>query len=627
MKKLIVTLFCCFNLFVSANAQTNIPSITFLQKAPLLDGVLDKDLSDLAAREFAKVDKSDKSNPDIKASYRLAYTCDFLYVYVEIETDQVSMRDLGYQNGDGISLLLANPKGDKVSSDEFNILGFSPQVKPERLWQKQVIIYKDNDFVLNPLRNPSFATKVSNGKTGYEILLPWKEIHPYHPWLMKQIGMNLCFIKGIGDKQANEYYMMFDKNILSEQSKHAFATVTFQTPTLKDDFQWFASLTQNNASKQDTVYLQIAGLSSKKDSDDVSVFIHYGEGERATARLIDLTLNPELSKQQFPIRTQELPPAGYLVKWAGNRYSMSGENGITIMPQSDFFRISMQIDKLKPKLAEGSVTTLRYHLKNLADSKRQLKKYETAAYFRLNYTYFIELLDAAMKGKDVIADKQGIQRRAFTSSIDSTLQPYSVKTPNGFNRKNTYPLLVYLHNSGEDDRNVLKTANRSNGSYIEIAPFARGTENCYVIDSAQTDIAEAIADVKANYPIDSTGIVLSGFSMGGYGVFRTYMENPKQFKALAVFSFNPNLANKDFGKGYPDFTDPQNLKIFKGIPIFIYHEKSNANYPYSSILELVEKLKKAGAKVELFSDEKVQGDLNQYINGKYLDWLDRINTK
>ncbi|MEI8202597.1 MAG: alpha/beta hydrolase-fold protein [Bacteroidota bacterium] len=627
MKRIITTLFCIFSMFFSLMAQTNLPEITFLETPPEVDGVLDNNLSNLPVREFVKVDKSDKTNPDIKATYRLAYTRDYLYVYVEAETDKLCMRDLGYQNGDGITLLLANPKPNQVASEEFYVLGFSPQQQSDKLWQKQVLVYKNDDLVVAALRKSHFEAKIANGKVGYELLLSWEEVHPCHPWFVKSMGINLCFIKGIGDKQVNEYYMKFDKNILAEQPKHEYATIGFQAPKLQNGFQWFAMLSQNNALKLDTVSLQIAGVAAKNDTDDVSVYIHYGEGERASARMISLALGAELSRQQFPIRIQELQAAGYLVKWFGNKYPQHGENGLTILPQTDLVRIASQVEKLRSKLADGSISTLKFHLKSLAETKSQLKRYETAAFFRLNYTFFIELLDAAIKGRDVIAEKQGQQRRAFVSAIDSTLQPYSIKIPYGFKTTKNYPMLVFLHNNGEDDKNVLKSGNRSNGSFIEVAPFGRGTDNCFAKDSAQTDIMEVIGDVKKNYPVDSSNIILAGYAMGAYGALHTFAQNPKLYKAIALFSGNPDLANKTFGKGYTDFADAKNLKIFKNIPVFIYHDKNNTSYAYASILEFVEKLKTAGAKVDFYSDDNVQGDLNQFINSKYMEWLNKFSAK
>ena len=181
MKKSTLLLFYLIYLISKTFAQSSIPEVTFLQTAPIVDGMLDENLSNLTVHSFSQIDKSSKSNPDIKVTYRIAYTCEYLYVFVEAAAEQICMRDYGYMNGDGICLVLANPKPNHAASDEFYVLGFSPQVKPSQLWQKQVLIYKNGEFGLNTLQNSNFAAKSQNGKTGYELLLSWKDVHPCHP--------------------------------------------------------------------------------------------------------------------------------------------------------------------------------------------------------------------------------------------------------------------------------------------------------------------------------------------------------------------------------------------------------------------------------------------------------------
>ncbi len=626
MKRILISLFVSL-LYASTIFSQSQAEINFLQKPPIVDGILDDGLSNLPIREFSKVDKSDKNNPDIHANFRLAYTYEYLYVFVEIESDQVNMRDRGFQNGDGLALVVANPKSNASPSDEFYVLGFSPQTKAEQLWQKQVFLYKNSDMVLNFMRTCKFAYTTQSGKTYYEILIPWKEIHPCHPWFMKNMGLNLCFYKAIGDKQVNEYYLKYDKDIQSERSTRYYSTFSFQKPELHDDFQWFAMLSQNNISKQDTLYFQVAGVSSKKDSDQVSLYIQYGEGERASARLINLNLNKDVSVQQFPVRTTELGAGGYSLKWFGNKFSVQGDNGLSILPQVDFMKISIQIEKLKSKLSEGSITTLKYHLKNITEYKRKLKPYETAAYYRVILSNFIELLDAAIKGKDIIADKIGIQRRAFTSNIDTTIQPYSIKIPNSFNKTKKYPLMVYIHNGNEDDRTVLKNNSVNYGNFIELAPYARGTSSYYMADSSIIDINEAISDVKKNYPIDSSCIILNGLGLGSYGAYVAFIGNASVYKGMALYSGNMNETGKTFGKDFPDFSQIKDMKIYKGKYIFIYHEKSDKNYPFAMVLSLVERLKKAGAIVDFYSDENAKGDVTQFMASKYLEWLDKISPK
>jgi len=78
------------------------PAVTYLPKAPEIDGRLDEALGAiLPIREFAYSRRHDDSNPLSAAHYRLGCGAEFLYVYVEAEAEHLTYRDRAYQNGDG----------------------------------------------------------------------------------------------------------------------------------------------------------------------------------------------------------------------------------------------------------------------------------------------------------------------------------------------------------------------------------------------------------------------------------------------------------------------------------------------------------------------------------------------
>ena len=85
----------------------------------------------------------------------------------------------------------------------------------------------------------------------------------------------------------------------------------------------------------------------------------------------------------------------------------------------------------------------------------------------------------------------------------------------------------------------------------------------YVSDESQTDIAEAIADVIENYPVDESRIVLAGFSMGGLRRPSDVLRDTRKFRALVVFSGDPDLANRwSDGGAHPNFSDDDLLTGF-----------------------------------------------------------------
>ena len=146
----------------------------------------------------------------------------------------------------------------------------------------------------------------------------------------------------------------------------------------------------------------------------------------------------------------------------------------------------------------------------------------------------------------------------------------------------------------------------------------------YCSAESQTDIEESVQDVIKNYPVDTAKIILSGFSMGGYGVYRTYYENPLQYTALAVFSGHPSLPSIWLGEGYPDFLNEKYIQVFNGIKIFIFHCTQDRNCPYELTVRLVEELKNSGADVEFITEATGHSSPSAESRKKFLEWLRRI---
>lgn len=295
-----------------------------------------------------------------------------------------------------------------------------------------------------------------------------------------------------------------------------------------------------------------------------------------------------------------------------------------VLPPYDLQALSALLKSLAGTISEGSRTTCLFRIEEVGKQVSRLKPYDTAEAVLVDWQDLQHVLNEGAKGIDTIATQTGILRRAYRSEVDGTLQPYSVNIPEKLAAGTRVPLLVYLHGGGTDDRKQLTKPVIPEGM-MALAPFGRGTSNAFSTDHAQDDIREAIDDVVRHYPIDPERIVLTGFSMGGYGVYRTFYEHPGRFIALAVFSGDPDLANKYFGGGHPNFMDVKYLAPFKDIPIFICHGEEDRNCPFEETKNLVEILKKVGALVEFHHEEgkghKLPGEENLHL---YFQWLEDV---
>jgi hypothetical protein len=132
----------------------------------------------------------------------------------------------------------------------------------------------------------------------------------------------------------------------------------------------------------------------------------------------------------------------------------------------------------------------------------------------------------------------GFVVRGYTSSVDSSPQPFGLVLPDGLAVApvHSLPLYVWLHGRGDEltdlhfiDRCLFPGRGQAFGGLVEaeattssavvLHPFGR---SCIGYKSAaETDVYESIQAVLRLYPaVDPDRVVLAGFSMGGSGAYR-----------------------------------------------------------------------------------------------------------
>ncbi|MCX6561166.1 MAG: prolyl oligopeptidase family serine peptidase [Candidatus Aminicenantes bacterium] len=619
-----------------ASADANLgPAVTFLAKPPFIDGRLDEALLGLPVRRFASDEPGREAGPGLNVTYRLAYGTEFFYVFIEADQSAFAARDRGYQNGDGCHLVLALPRPDGAASEEFYVLGFTPTADPARRWQRQFIWYRNVDVVMQPLRRAQFREGSEGGKAGLEILIPWADVYPYHPWLSEAIGFNLCYVQAVGETGRKYHFVLPDGSIQMEQRPRLSVRLAFEPPTPAGETQAYAVLERNNIRAGEPVVIRAAVLSPKREN-----YVSIVEIEPRTAasnrgglfapRLAVTAATPATAAESTAVSTAtgfvmmatpgagsagnskkrlafNLRPGLQVVTqtidkghWEAGLYTLKLEKGLpslslSILPPFDgdgmVKALEANVDRLKP----SSLACLRFHLQETRRRLAALKPYDAPEDLPSQAAVLAGAIEDASGGVDAVARdvSPGRRRRAYRSAVDGTLQPYTLQLPAEYSPNKRCPLIVWLHGSGQDDRSLPIGLNVAAPEAIVLAPNGRGTSNNYVRDRAQDDIREALADVLGNFSVDEKKIFLGGFSMGGYGVYRTFFENPKPWRGLMVWAGHPRLWGADV-----DFLDEANLACFAGKEIFVYHGSEDRNCPIELTIELVGKLKKAGAVVE-----------------------------
>lgn len=588
--------------------------IEFMNTPPVIDGELDHSEFQNQLRPFPIIEKSNNANFDIPASYFLGYGSSFLYLYIQFDSDEIIMRDRAYQNGDGFHMVIAKPLEDDSATDEFYVLAFSPDKKAfghKKIWYYNVDLSREKlgDEV-------KFEVHTANNKAGFELLIPWKSIQPYHPWLSKEIGFNLCFVKAIGDIEKNYYFLVNDNKIQSEQSKRKYEKLRFLPPRQSDGIT--LQLGSNHIRSNEFPTIKIGSVLNKETIQDYLVKIYSGENQLISKQKFKKLHPIGLFKEELVLDKQLLAPGGYRINIEADGKKI--DYYLTVLPKYNFEVIQNKLDQFRGKISNGTYNTLSLYNKEIKSALNELKKYENSYEIRASISEISENIKQLKNGKDPLLQRKGVFRRGFLSRIDSTIRPYSIYIPDNYKKDKKYPLLVYLHGSGEDERSLFYCP-KIKEDFIILTPNGRGTSNCYATNSSQIDIEEAIEDLTKNYKIDTSNIILSGFSMGGYGVYQTYFHHPKRYKAIAILSGHPDLGPK---WGFPegkDFLKDENLKKFNDVPIFVFHGQEDRNCPFELTKILVKKFKTNGCEVKFNTEKSGHNGMNKINQQEYHQWL------
>ena len=599
------------------NKPIEVPYIDF---RPTIDGVLDSELFTLKRHQFDQFYRFDNPITEkVPVSYLLAYNATHLYLYIEAESEQISYNRRGYLYGDGYKLLLGLPQTDGLT-DEYYDLFFSPSQDPNYFERQRIGTYNFKNISRAFSQSSQSQEKSVNGTSGFEALIAWSDVHPIHPWFSKAIGYNLYFAKYIAKENTNGYAVVHDEGIWDEEvPRRNYANLTFAAPS--HTVETVIQFNKRNLKPKESLPVNVF---PGADNTDLKVMMSI---KNAQGKVVSVKSVPLKNLQQMSTHVVQVPfdldPGRYQIEvQQSDQHKKSVE--LVIFPEIDFKVMRKIIDENQNQLSQSVQNTLLFKLYQIDQGLTRLHNYESGVHIWDMLGQYKKEYQQFRQGVDPYAHRVEPYRRAFRSEQDQTLQPYTIRLPEDYDANKKYPLLVFLHGSGQDEQKLLNRQ-RGNGRFIELAPLGRDLFRAYSAPASQRDITEAIEDVKKHFSVDADQIVVGGFSMGGYGALRTFYENPGVYKGVAVFAGHPDLANAWLEGDYPNFLEQKYLKPFKSIPVFVYHGTKDAAIHVTLAEKLITQLRAAGAVV---SAHVVEGRGHTYqdegTHQKYAAWLDAV---
>jgi len=189
---------------------------------------------------------------------------------------------------------------------------------------------------------------------------------------------------------------------------------------------------------------------------------------------------------------------------------------------------------------------------------------------------------------------------------------YLVYLPEDYEEKGSWPLLLFLHGSGERGTDLQLVKRHGPPKLIE-----EGKQFPFIVVSPQcpegqwwqsVELTALLDEIVEKYKVDEDRIYVTGLSMGGFGTWSLAAYAPHRLAAIAPIC----------GGGESYWT-----KRFSHLPVWVFHGAKDKGVPLRRSEEMVESLKKHGGNVKFTVYPEAGHDswTETYDNPQLYDWL------
>lgn len=189
---------------------------------------------------------------------------------------------------------------------------------------------------------------------------------------------------------------------------------------------------------------------------------------------------------------------------------------------------------------------------------------------------------------------------------------YLLYLPDDYNLKDKFPLLLFLHGSGERGADLEKVKVHGPPKLIE-----NGKKFPFIVLSPQcpedqwwdiSDLDVLLKEITANYKIDMEKIYVTGLSMGGFGTWELAIKYPDRFAAIAPVCGGGNV---------------HLVKNLKNLPVWVFHGAKDQVVPIERSKEMADALEKAGGNVKftVYPDATHDSWTETYNNSELYEWF------
>ncbi len=191
---------------------------------------------------------------------------------------------------------------------------------------------------------------------------------------------------------------------------------------------------------------------------------------------------------------------------------------------------------------------------------------------------------------------------------------YLLYLPDDYDRKEAWPLVVFLHGAGERGDDLERVKKHGPPKLIE-----QGKSFPAIVVSPQSaprrwwhsqllELTALVDEIVDKYKIDEDRVYLTGLSMGGFGTWALAAYSPDRFAALMPIC----------GGG-----ERMTARVLRRVPIWVFHGAKDPIVPLERSEVMVEGLKRAGSDVKftVYPDALHDAWTATYDNPEVWEWL------
>jgi predicted peptidase len=231
----------------------------------------------------------------------------------------------------------------------------------------------------------------------------------------------------------------------------------------------------------------------------------------------------------------------------------------------------------------------------------------------------------------LVATSAEPEPREFAAT-DGTVVKYRWSAPEPIEPGKTYPLVLFLHGSGErgDDNSaqlkhgvgaIVAGTRKAGDPVFLIAPQCpegrwwsagkpgnRSLAEAGAADPLMDAILALVEQTTRQHPVDPKRFYVTGLSMGGFGTWDLLTRIPEKIAAAVPVC----------GGG-----DPATVTRFKDVPIWAFHGGADPVVPVSATQDMVSALEKAGGnpKVTIYPDVEHDSWTRTYEDPLVIRWI------